>query len=96
MIPMNAMFRAYFSRSLQIIQNILRLIQEYARLDQNVLNDTHECYVLSGEKKMQNAKFGILLTYYELAAAAGHYYFGRLVPFTTAQDPLDDLSNAWV
>ena len=48
------------------------------------------------KKKMQNAKFGILLTYYELAAAAGHYYFGRPVPFTTAQDPLDDLSNAWV
>ena len=48
MIPMNAMFQTYFffvfSRSRQRIQNILRFIQEYAQLDQHVLNDTHECY----------------------------------------------------
>ena len=52
MVPMNAMLRAYclllyFSRPRQIIQNILRFLKEHAQLDQNVLNDTHECYVLS-------------------------------------------------
>ena len=37
----------YFSRSQKIIQNSLRLIQEYTQLDQHVWNNTYECYVQS-------------------------------------------------
>ena len=46
----------YFSRSQQIIQNNLHLIQEYHQLEQNVLNDTNNCYVLSIKKHRENRK----------------------------------------
>ena len=82
----------YFSRSRQITQNILRLIQEYAQLDQNVLNDTHECYVLSVKNTHKKRKIWHFINLLWIGrsrwqlllwAATGR---DRPVPFTTGNN----------
>ena len=58
--PIKAMFRARkkIGKHRRIIQNILRIIQECAYPDQNVLIKTHKGYVTSNKKNGQNHKKG--------------------------------------